>query len=430
MADRGSGPLALLRRAAHFRLLILATFQSALGTYLAALALTVHVYDETGSGRWVGALLIADFLPIVLIGLTLGPLVDRLSRRRLMIAADIARTAVFALLPFVDEPAAIVALAGAAGVATGFFRPAVPAALPNLVRDADLGAANAAFQTVENVAWMAGPLAAGGLLAVSGPDAAYWLNAVTFLVSAALIARIPERLLQSEKPISRGHWRDLGDGFAVVRGTPALVVVLLVWNVVMLGNASFNVAEVVFAKDSLGSGDLGFAVLVAASGVGLTIGGLAAGRLIDGFGAARAYALSLAVWALFVALAAVAPSLAVAAVLVVPALAGNAVAVVANITIVQRSVQDAVRGRVFTLLMSTTYATLGVSMAVAGPVVDALGGRAVWGIAAGAYAAAAALALVLGPRVGAAVQPEEDLAAARTAAAPLPSSLASSERAG
>ena len=45
--------------------------------YLAALALSVHVYDETGSGRWLAALLIADFLPIVLIGLTLGPLVDR-----------------------------------------------------------------------------------------------------------------------------------------------------------------------------------------------------------------------------------------------------------------------------------------------------------------------------------------------------------------
>jgi MFS family permease len=76
-----------LRRSPSFGLLFLATAGSSFGTYLAAIVLTVDVYDRTGSGVWVAALLIADFLPIVAIGLLLGPLVDRLSRRGLMVAS-------------------------------------------------------------------------------------------------------------------------------------------------------------------------------------------------------------------------------------------------------------------------------------------------------------------------------------------------------
>ena len=114
----------LLRRSPSFGLLFVATAGSGIGTYLAAVALTLDIYARTDSGVWVAVLLIADFLPIVLVGLLLGPLFDRFSRRRLMIASDLARVAVFAALPFVDSPIAIVGLAAVAGIATGCFRPA------------------------------------------------------------------------------------------------------------------------------------------------------------------------------------------------------------------------------------------------------------------------------------------------------------------
>src|SRR5918992_4237108 len=106
-----NGRLGLVRRSPAFGLLFLATAGSGFGTYLAAIALTVHIEDLTGSPVWVAGLLIADFLPIVVIGLLFGPLVDRLSRRRLMVVSDLARFGVFAALPFVNGPEAIVALA-------------------------------------------------------------------------------------------------------------------------------------------------------------------------------------------------------------------------------------------------------------------------------------------------------------------------------
>ena len=387
--------LALLREP-QLRRLFLATLGSGVGTYLAAIALTVDVFDRTGSGAWVSALLIVEFLPVIVIGLTAGPLIDRLSRRGLMIVSDLARFVVFAALPFVDSPGAIVALAGIAGVATGLFRPAVLAGMPNLVPDAELPSANSLFQGVENLAWMIGPLLAGVLLAISGPASAYWANAVTFLVSAALLARIPARLLRSEERVTKGHWRDLREGFALVLGSRALVTVLVVWSIVSLGNAGFNVAEVALAKSSLGAGDLGFAAIVGASGLGLTIGSFLANRALDRFGRGRTYAGSIALLAAGVGGAAISPSIWLVLPLVVLATAGNGIAVVANILLVQRGAPDRFRGRVFTVLQSTTYAVLGLGMAAAGVLTNTVGPRWVWGGAALTYLLGAVVAAVLG----------------------------------
>src|SRR4029453_17950276 len=157
--------LGLLRRSPSFGYLFFATAGSSFGTYLAVIALIVSVKDLTESGVWVAALLIADFLPVVRVGLVLGPLVDRLSRRRLMIGSDLVRFGVFAVLPFVDQPGTIVGLAAVSGVATGFFMPAATAGLPNLVSDDELPNANSLVQTMENLAWMIGPLLGGLMLA-------------------------------------------------------------------------------------------------------------------------------------------------------------------------------------------------------------------------------------------------------------------------
>ena len=85
-------------------------------------------------------MVVVEFLPTVVVGLLLGPLLDRLERRSLMIAADAVRVGVFVALPFAPNAATVVALAAVAGLATGFFRPAVYAGLPNLVPDAELPA--------------------------------------------------------------------------------------------------------------------------------------------------------------------------------------------------------------------------------------------------------------------------------------------------
>lgn len=389
------GRLALIRTNPQFRSLLIATAGSAVGTYLAALVLSVHIFDETGSGRWLAALLLADFLPIVVIGLTLGPLVDRLSRRRLMIGADVVRGVTFCLLPFVDDPATIVVLAGVNGIATGFFRPAVWAGLPNLVADDEREQATSLLSTVEHLAWMVGPVVAGLLISFSGPDPAYWLNAASFLVSAVLLSRIAASSLQSSESLSRGHWRDVRDGFGLVLRERSLLTVLLVWNIAAMATAGVNVAEVVFVKDDLGAGNVGLGFLVGATGVGLIVGSFFASYALGSIGMRFVYGGSLALMGLGFGAAAAAPSLVVAAVLAALATVGNGCAIVCNQVLVQRGAPDEMRGRALSVLMSTYYGTLGLAMAGAGLLVDVAGARAVWGLAGGIYLTASIVALAL-----------------------------------
>lgn len=407
--------LELLQRAVSFRLLFLATLGSGVGTWLAFVALAVDVYDRTRSAPWVSALLIADILPAIAVGLFFGPLLDRLSRQRLMVASDLVRFAVFCALPFAGSAATIVALAAVAGFATGFFRPAVYAGLPNLVGDRDLPNANSLLQSVENFTWAVGPLVGGALVASFGPDLAYWINAGTFLLSAALVVGIPKRLLQAAAAESRGYWRDVADGLALVRRSRALVTVLVAWNVFMLASAGVNVAEIVLAKVSFDAGDFGFGLLVGATGVGLVAGSFFAGAWVERRGIADVYGAAIGLIALGVGAAAASPNVWVAAAFVVVYGAGNGVAVVCNALLVQRGAPDALRGRAFTLLMSANFAVLGLGMIGAGYLTDAFGARWVWGGAALLCAGAAVLGLAMargipGAAPGASVQ---ELQAAR-----------------
>jgi MFS family permease len=387
--------LRLVRSSPAFGLLFLATAGSSFGTYLAAIALTVDVYDRTGSGEWVAALLIADFAPIVLIGLLAGPLVDRLSRRRLLVGSDIARFGVFAALPFVHSAGAIVGLAAVAGVATGFFRPAVYAGLPNLVPEEELTNANSLLQTVETLAWMVGPVVAGLMLTVWGPAVPYAVNAVTFLVSAVLVSRIPERKLRSEESLTRGHWRDVADGIHLVLTAAPLRTVLVVWNVVLLGSAAINVAEVVFAKDTLDAGDVGFGVIVAASGLGLAFGSYLAAPSLGKVGLRRHYTGSVTLMALGWGGAALSSSIWVAVPFVVAGAAGNGAAIICNQLLVQRGAPDRYRGRALATIMSSNYAVLGVAMAFAGVLTDKVGARDVWLAAAAVFLVAAVVTVAM-----------------------------------
>jgi MFS family permease len=364
-------------------LLFLAALGSALGSRLAVTALLVDVWDRTDSGKWVAALLVADFLPTILIGVMLGSLIDRFSRKRLMIGSDLVRCAAFCVLPFATGPGMVVALAGVVGFANGFFRPALYAALPNLVSDDDLEDANAVFQGGENASWMLGPLLAGALLAISGPAVPYWVNAATFLLSAVLIARIAGERFQAGEPAeSRGHWRELAEGFTTVVRSRPLLTVLVAWSVVFFGTASVDVAEVSLAKETFNGGNFGLGVLMSAAGVGLIVGSFWSSSFTSRFGVPRTYGASLALMGVAAGLAAASPNVWVASAFAVLFGLGNGVAIVANALLVQRGAPDSVRGRVFTVIMSANYTAYLAGMILAGFLTDAWGARATWWFAA------------------------------------------------
>ena len=372
-----------------FRLLFLSTFGSSFGSLLAAIALAIDVKDRTNSGAWVGAVLVVEFVPMIVVGLTLGPLLDRLERRKLMVTADLVRAAMFCLLPFATNAPTIVALAGVVGLANGFFQPAVYAGVPNLVPAEQLTDANALLQTVENLSWAIGPVLGGLLTAATSPHTAYWVNAASFFISAALIAQIPKEKLQSAVALTRGHWTDLADGFRAVFRSRMLLAVLLAWSIAGLGVGSISVSEIFFAKNTFHAGDFGYGLLFGGIGTGLVLGSFFSSVVVNRVGLAKAYGGSMIVMALGFGAGAASPDVWVAAACCVVAGIGDGVAIVCNALLVQHGARDEVRGRALTVLMSSTRLVQALSTILAGALMPAGGARWVWAAGAGSFAVAA-----------------------------------------
>jgi len=374
--------LSLLRRQSSFRLLFLATFGSGIGTWMATIALTADIAARTDSPWWVSGLLIVTFLPGVAVGLLAGPLIDRLSRKKLIIASDLVRLAVFALLPFVHQPAGILALATAAGVANSFFRPAVLAGVPNLLAEEDVAHGTSLLQVVEWTSAAVGPILGGAVVSAANANAVYWINAGTFLFSALLLLRIPARLLQAEQALTQGHWRDLRDGVAVFRRSPALRTALFAFGFAMLATGLNNVAEFFLANHSLHRGAFGYGLLWTATGIGLVAGGLVSGSLLEDRDVRAVYPVVFLPWALGLLGAGIAPTIWVAAAAMVLSGFGNGLTFPMTVVLVQRFTPDALRGRAFSLIISAHYSLLGVAMVGAGALTGAVGPRWVYALAA------------------------------------------------
>jgi MFS family permease len=362
---------------------------------MATIALTTDLTARTHSPWWVSLLFIVTFLPSVIVGLAFGPLVDRLSRKRLIVNADLIRLAVFVALAFVHTPEAIIVLAAIAGIANSFFRPAVLAGVPNLVPEEDLAQGTSVLQATDWVAASIGPVLGGVIVSSWGADVVYWINAATFLFSAVLLLRIPARLLQSEQAITRGHWRDLADGMAAFRRSRALQTVLFAFGFAMFAAGLNNVAEVFLAEDALHRGAFGYGLLWTATGIGLVIGSLISGSILEGRDIRVVYPLVFLPWAAGLFGAGIAPNLWVAAAAMVIAGLGNGLAFPLTVLIVQRNAPDNLRGRVFTVIISAHNAVLGVAMVTAGALTELAGPRWVYGLAAALLVVASATAFVI-----------------------------------
>ncbi len=157
---RRGARIGLLREAGGFRLLFFATLASSIGTWLAFVALVIDVFDRTANASWVSALLVAEFLPSVAVGFLAGRLLDRVSRRWILVLADVVRAGVFFVLPFTTT---------ALRSSCSRSWPASRRAFSDLrssrgcrisSRMEDLPQANGLLQTADNFTWAIGALTA------------------------------------------------------------------------------------------------------------------------------------------------------------------------------------------------------------------------------------------------------------------------------
>jgi MFS family permease len=350
---------------------------SVLGTYAYSVALPVYAY-HSGGYRAVGLLFFARLGLAAVAAPWLGVLADRWSRRRLMLAADAARTAIFAAMTAVASTHApafgVYALAVASTVISGCYPPAQAALLPSLVETPEeLTAANLVGNTLSSLAMFVGPAIGAVLLVLSGPAAVFALNGAFFLWSIAFVVQIP----RDDPPARSEHARflpELAAGFSAVLHRPALRVVVGLTAAQSAVEGALNVLLVVLAIQLLHAGNAGFGWLTTAMGVGSVLGAAAVAvlstrRLAGGFAA------GILCWGVPLAVAAAATTLPLGLLLVGLLGVGATVVPVNGTTLLQRAADKDVIGRVFAVLEGLILGAMALGALVAPGLVSWLGPR-------------------------------------------------------
>lgn len=387
--------LSLLRRNADFRRLYLASFISLGGDWFLLVALFDLVLELTGSAMTIAVLIVCQEIPFFFMSPVGGAIADRLDRKRVMIVCDVVRAGLCLGFLLVSDTSTLwiaYLLLACISSFSAAFDPASSAAFPNLVDPGDLGPANALFGSLWGTMLALGAALGGIVAATLGRDAAFIVDASSFAISAALLARIhrpfhEERDESEEHPsvvratietarYSRGDHRVLAllsvkAGFGLVAGVVVLIAV--------------------FAEEVYGAGAIGIGVLMAARGLGALVGPFL-GRWAAGERDRRlftAIAMALGVFGLGYTAFGLMPTLLLAAPTVAIAHLGGGAQWTLSSYGLQRVVEDRIRGRIFAFDNALITLTFTISSVVTAWTTTAFGERpaaVALGVSAIAYA--------------------------------------------
>jgi dTMP kinase len=277
-----------LLRLRDFRRLLIGQAISLLGDWTGTIALMYFVLELSGSTTAVGGILVLRLLPSAVGGPLAAQVVGRWNRRRVMLTSDLVRAAMSVALPLWPWLAWVYFWAFAIEVVGLVFLPARDAAIPMLIGGRDEDQSDAKTLSQANGVTMATsygmiPVGAGlfGLILLVSDSAGweghwqyvavFWLNALTYLASYAAVRTIPDL---GPRPTESTEVERGADGMGMLAALriPMVRAVLPATAVVSLGLGALFSLGVVFVRDVLGAGPIGFGALVAFFGVGAAVG--------------------------------------------------------------------------------------------------------------------------------------------------------------
>jgi MFS family permease len=371
----------LLKRDRRAQLFFSAHAQSAIGTGGGYVALLLVAYDRLPGAWGITLVLMADFLPAIVLGPIFGAAADRWSRRVCAVVADLARGVAFVGIALVGGIEATIALALLAGLGAGLFQPAILAGLPSLVDRKRVAPAMSLYGAISEMGTMMGPALAALLLLWVSPEALLAADGVTFLLSAAVLAVLPFGGRPEAEEGRASLLRDARDGLAAARRLPGVRTLIYASGAVLLFGGMLNVVELLFAKNELDAGDSAFSILIALAGLGIVVGsaiGSRGGSLAD---MRYRYLGGLLLLALGLLALAVTPVYAVACAVFVAIGVGNGLVLVHGRLLLQRVVPEGLLGRIFGIKDAVNSAAFSVSFLCAGLLVSLLGNRTLLAIA-------------------------------------------------
>ena len=398
-----------LLRSRDFRLLAGSIGISALGDWLAAVPLILHVERMTDSGLAVSALLICLWAPSVILAGHVGLLVDRFETTRLLAIVSVVQAAVATGLAFAGDLWLVLLLTGLLGVGFAISQAAEFALVPAVAGRGSVQQANGYVETSRYAGFVLGPLAGGVLAGAGGTSVALLVNAVSFVVVAiAVLAMRTKR--HPEAPQDGDELIRARDGVVQLFRDRVLGLAMTVAFVSLLFMSASIPADVFFVKDVLGAGDAAFGLVYACWTVGMILGALVISKRVPIGALAGAAFVAVAVQGAGKALT---PLWLVLGFMLACYFVGGVGHGLKNVmfrTLIHERVPARLHGRAFAAYNGIRNGAELGALAAGGVLVAALGARWTLFVAGGVSALAGLLGLVALPRVarGAAVEPVEE----------------------
>ncbi|HZQ09713.1 MAG TPA: MFS transporter [Anaerolineae bacterium] len=390
----------------NIALLFTGQFASLAGDMVLFIALPFWVFQLTGSAMATGIMFAALMIPQFVLSPIAGVFVDRLDRKRLMIASDLIRGALMLGYLFVntaDQVWIIYLLAFSESAVSQFFRPSVMAVVPTLVNgEEELTRANAALGASQALAQLAGPALGGVLVATFGPHSAALFDSASYLFSAlmVLLLQIPLRQTVAAQAANARQavtqiTEELAQGIRVVLDRPILRIVFGSLVLLFLSQGIINVLLVVMVNQIWHVGATEFGWLISAQGIGGVIGTLVVGAIAARV-SPRMMVIAGGLISGLVLLAIVnQPSIFVAIALILPAGVVFIAFDVGLMTLIQIGSDDSNRGRVSGLMQTTMAAAQLIAIASTSLLADSLGAVLLLDIASVLFAFGGLIAILV-----------------------------------
>jgi len=328
-------------------------------------------------------------LPALLFGSVIGVLIDRLNRKRTMILCDAIRGGLILLLPFVTNIFQVYLITFLLETFSLVFMPAKDASIPNIVKRKEILTANSISYTTNNLTMVLGVTFGSTIILLveqvwrrlpffqelTGANAAFYVDSITYFISAVAIATIYLPVAKRSK--GKIHYTqvkdDVAEGLKFIKANPQVRVMLSSIGVAILGAGSVYSLGAIFSYQVLNLARGGFGYLLSALGLGLTLGSVFSGFFGRHFPKEKLFNYSILIFGaaliLFASITRFEPAM------IFSFIGGVALAslTVATYTILQETLADEMRGRIFTALESLLRISLFVSLGFTGALADIIG---------------------------------------------------------
>jgi MFS family permease len=384
-------------------------FLALTGNWVMFIALPIYIYELTDSAVATSGIFLVRLIPGIVLSSLAGAYVDRWDRKRTLVIANLGQLVVVLPVLLVTSEAwlpLLLVFAGVQSTLNRFIEPAENALLPRLVQEDELVTANALNALNNNLARLLGPAIGGSIVALYGLRAAVVIDVVCFGLTALLVSLIATsgRVQRSNEPGERHEsiWSEWRAGLGFIRRRRAVSTLLGLESIGYLGEGVMSVMFVVWVADVLGGGAREMGWLMSGQAVGGLVGGAllgtVAGRLVPvrllGYGGLLFGATDLVLFNYPRFFDAVWLGVVIIAIVGLPIVAYATVMT----TLLQQSVEDAFRGRVFGVMATLGSCLQLIGTLLAGLLGGLLGPLTLLNIQGGSYMLVGALALILLPR--------------------------------